>query len=93
MTKKDGQTEYKRGSWFNQSDTFKAQREFREKIFKRLKSPSDETDFHFSRHERKTFRQFAGVVNDVIDHSIEAIEKSDLSDTEKANIQVGKTKN
>lgn len=93
MTKKDGQTERKGGSWFNQSDTFKAQREFREKIFKRLKSPSDETDFHFSRHERKTFRQFAGVVNDVIDHSIKAIEKSDLSDTEKANIQVGKTKN
>ena len=93
LTKKDGQTERKGGSWFNQSDTFKAQREFREKIFKRLKSPSDETDFHFSRHERKTFRQFAGVVNDVIDHSIKAIEKSDLSDTEKANIQVGKTKN
>ena len=93
LTKKDGQTEYKGGSWFNQSDTFKAQREFREKIFKRLKSPSDETDFHFSRYERKTFRQFAGVVNDVIDHSIKAIEKSDLSDTEKANIQVGKTKN
>ena len=93
LKKEDGQTERKWGSWFNQSDTFKAQREFREKIFKRLKSPSDETDFHFSRHERKTFRQFAGVVNDVIDHSIKAIEKSDLSDTEKANIQVGKTKN
>ena len=93
LKKEDGQTERKGGSWFNQSDTFKAQREFREKIFKRLKSPSDETDFHFSRHERKTFRQFAGVVNDVIDHSIKAIEKSDLSDTEKANIQVGKTKN
>ena len=93
LKKEDGQTERKWGSWFNQSDTFKAQREFREKIFKRLKSPSDETDFHFSRYERKTFRQFAGVVNDVIDHSIKAIEKSDLSDTEKANIQVGKTKN
>ena len=93
LNKEDGQTERKGGSWFNQSDTFKAQREFREKIFKRLKSPSDEIDFHFSRHERKTFRQFAGVVNDVIDHSIKAIEKSDLSDTEKANIQVGKTKN
>ena len=93
LKKEDGQTERKGGSWFNQSDTFKAQREFREKIFKRLKSPSDETDFHFSRYERKTFRQFAGVVNDVIDHSIKAIEKSDLSDTEKANIQVGKTKN
>lgn len=93
LKKEDGQTERKGGSWFNQSDTFKAQREFRKKIFKRLKSPSDETDFHFSRYERKTFRQFAGVVNDVIDHSIKAIEKSDLSDTEKANIQVGKTKN
>ena len=93
LTKEDGQKERKGGSWFNESDTFKAQREFREKIFRRLKSPSDETDFHFSRRERKTFRQFAGVVNDVIDHSIEAIEKSDLSDTEKANIQVGKTKN
>ena len=93
LKKEDGQTERKWGSWFNQSDTFKAQREFREKIFKRLKSPSDETDFHFSSYERKTFRQFAGVVNDVIDHSIKAIEKSDLSDTEKANIQVGKTKN
>lgn len=93
LKKEDGQTERKWGSWFNQSDTFKAQREFREKIFKRLKSPSDETDFHFSKYERKTFRQFAGVVNDVIDHSIKAIEKSDLSDTEKANIQVGKTKN
>lgn len=93
LNKEDGQKERKGGSWFNQSDTFKAQREFREKIFKRLKSPSDETDFHFSRYERKTFRQFAGVVNDVIDHSIKAIEKSDLSDTEKANIQVGKTKN
>ncbi len=93
LNKEDGQKERKGGSWFNESDTFKAQREFREKIFKRLKSPSDETDFHFSRHERKTFRQFAGVVNDVIDHSIKAIEKSDLSDTEKANIQVGKTKN
>ena len=93
LNKEDGQKERKEGSWFNQSDTFKAQREFREKIFKRLKSPSDETDFHFSRYERKTFRQFAGVVNDVIDHSIKAIEKSDLSDTEKANIQVGKTKN
>lgn len=93
LNKEDGQKERKGGSWFNESDTFKAQREFREKIFKRLKSPSDETDFHFSRYERKTFRQFAGVVNDVIDHSIKAIEKSDLSDTEKANIQVGKTKN
>lgn len=93
LTKEDGQKERKGGSWFNESDTFKAQREFREKIFKRLKSPSDETDFHFSRYERKTFRQFAGVVNDVIDNSIKAIEKSDLSDTEKANIQVGKTKN
>lgn len=93
LTKEDGQKERKGGSWFNESDTFKAQREFREKIFKRLKSPSDEIDFHLSWDERKTFRQFAGVVNDVIDHSIKAIEKSDLSDTEKANIQVGKTKN